>query len=157
MAIQDNYELPSSPQHLPFPMPLHPSDSNANSTANPPAKEIAAKPIFLLFLASNDPATGKPWCEDVRAALPVVRRLFGADGDGGEGEEGAVARVEVRFVYVGGKEGWKVKDNVYRTTWGVDAIPCLTRYEWVDGRVVEVGRLVEGELLDEGRVKGFVV
>lgn len=51
---------------------------------------------------------------------------------------------------------WKSPTNIYRTAWNVQAIPCLVRYERVDGEIREVGRLVEGELLDEARVRGFV-
>jgi len=46
-------------------------------------------------------------------------------------------------------------DNVYRTTWAVDAVPCLVRYEMRGGEVVEVGRMKEGELLDTERVRAF--
>ncbi|KAL2812225.1 hypothetical protein BJX63DRAFT_397265 [Aspergillus granulosus] len=33
-------------------------------------------PFFISFHASVDPNTGKPWCPDVVAALPVVRETF---------------------------------------------------------------------------------
>lgn len=89
--------------------------------------------------------TNEPWCPDVRAALPVIEAVFSGDV-GGE---------HVRFVYVGQKDEWKKMDNVYRTTWAIDAVPCLVRYEMRDGVVVEVGRMKEGELLDAQRIREF--
>jgi len=36
--------------------------------------------FFIVFLASKDPQTGKPWCPDVVAALPTLESTFtGAD------------------------------------------------------------------------------
>lgn len=34
--------------------------------------------FFIAFLASEDPATQKPWCPDVVAALPVLKKAFSA-------------------------------------------------------------------------------
>lgn len=31
---------------------------------------------YIFFIVDNDTATGKPWCPDVRAALPVVEKYF---------------------------------------------------------------------------------
>ena len=44
------------------------------SAAGLPAKNL---PLFLAFIASKD-ATGKPWCPDVRAALPPLQAAFAA-------------------------------------------------------------------------------
>jgi hypothetical protein len=46
-------------------------------------------PFFVAFLASVDPSTGKPWCPDVVAALPVLHETFSAE------HAPAVAFVEV--------------------------------------------------------------
>ena len=35
-------------------------------------------------------------------------------------------------------------------------VPCLVRYEKRDGKVVEVGRLIEAEILDAERLKGLL-
>jgi hypothetical protein len=40
--------------------------------------------------------------------------------------------------------------------WGISAIPTLVRYQSVAGEVVVTGRLVEGEILEEGRLAGFL-
>ena len=47
MPIQRKFDLPASPDALSFSSP---------------------KPVFLLFIASKDPATGESWCPDVRAS-----------------------------------------------------------------------------------------
>ncbi|CBX94439.1 predicted protein [Plenodomus lingam JN3] len=61
------YTLPSSPSALPLP-------------SSPTQK------FFLLFLAPEDQATGESWCGDVRAALPVLRRVLGGSGGEGDGD-----------------------------------------------------------------------
>lgn len=53
-------------------------------------------------------------------------------------------------------ERWKVLDNVFRMKWEIKAIPTMIRYRRVDGRVKEMGRLVEGELVDEKKYDEFV-
>jgi hypothetical protein len=45
---------------------------------------------------------------------------------------------------------------VYRREWGIGAVPTLVRYEMVAGEVVVTGRLVEGEIIGEGRLEGFL-
>lgn len=35
--------------------------------------------IFIAFIASDDPATGQPWCPDVRASLPHIKSAFSAE------------------------------------------------------------------------------
>lgn len=32
--------------------------------------------IYIFFICGNDAATSKPWCPDVRAAIPVVEKYF---------------------------------------------------------------------------------
>ncbi|OLN97158.1 Thioredoxin domain-containing protein C21C3.12c [Colletotrichum chlorophyti] len=101
--------------------------------------------FFINFTTSNLPETGESWCPDVRAALPHIKAAFTADG-----------APEVAFVEVGQRPEWKVPTNVYRTKWNINNVPTLVRYERVDGEVRETGRLVEGEILDEQRLKEFV-
>ena len=74
MPILAPYPLPSSPSSLTLP--------------------ASQRAIYLLFISDDDVTTGKPWCPDVRAALPFVEEVFGKEGD-----EGAV----VGYVYVGQK------------------------------------------------------
>jgi hypothetical protein len=45
---------------------------------------------------------------------------------------------------------------VHRTKWNVNAVPTLVRYQRIDGEVKETGRLVEGELLDQKKLKELV-
>lgn len=71
MPIHDNFEVPASAQAL----PLKDGDK-----------------IFILFLASTDPATKQPWCSDVRAALPLLNATFST-----------ITSPEVHYVYVGQK------------------------------------------------------
>ncbi|KAL3478568.1 hypothetical protein BJX99DRAFT_256464 [Aspergillus californicus] len=102
-------------------------------------------PFFISFHASPDPNTGKPWCPDVVAALPYLTETFSTPD-----------APQVAFVDVGQRPEWKEPSNVYRTTWNVHNVPTLVRFEKQDGRVREVGRLVEGEILDSKRLKAFV-
>lgn len=51
---------------------------------------------------------------------------------------------------------WKSLDNVYRKKWAVSAVPTLVKFERVDGRVIETGRLVESELVDEKNLRTFI-
>lgn len=51
---------------------------------------------------------------------------------------------------------WKDPQNAYRTKWNVNNIPALVRYESVNGEVVETGRLVEGEILDQEKLGQFI-
>ena len=61
MTITDNFSLPSSPSAL--------------------SAHADGKPTFIGFIAAKDPTTDQPWCPDVRAALPVLEKVFsGADG-----------------------------------------------------------------------------
>lgn len=33
--------------------------------------------LYVFFIVDDDEVTGKPWCPDVRAAIPVVENFFG--------------------------------------------------------------------------------
>jgi hypothetical protein len=45
---------------------------------------------------------------------------------------------------------------VYRTQWKVNNVPALVRFEMTGEGVREVGRLIEGEILDGERLRGLV-
>jgi hypothetical protein len=51
---------------------------------------------------------------------------------------------------------WRDQKNVFRTTWNVNNVPALVKYERVDGVTKEVGRLIEGEILDGEKLAGLV-
>lgn len=51
---------------------------------------------------------------------------------------------------------WRNKQNFARVDWNVQSVPTLVRFEDVDGKVRETGRLVEGEILDEKKLKGLL-
>lgn len=52
---------------------------------------------------------------------------------------------------------YKSPDNVFRTSkWNVPNVPTLARYERVDGEVKEIGRIIEGELLDKDKVDKLI-
>lgn len=51
---------------------------------------------------------------------------------------------------------WKDLGNVYRTKWGVKAVPQLVRYQRVEGEVRTTGQLVENEVNDDTRLLDFV-
>ncbi|KAL1587145.1 hypothetical protein WHR41_04464 [Cladosporium halotolerans] len=98
--------------------------------------------FFIAFLASEDPATRNPWCPDVVAALPVLKKTFSAE-----------STPVVAFVEVGQKPEWRDPNNVFRIKWNINSVPTLARYEKVGGKMQEVGRLVEGEILDDVRLQ----
>ncbi|KAL3454243.1 hypothetical protein BJX65DRAFT_263049 [Aspergillus insuetus] len=120
-----------------FPLPTSAATLNLPTPPN--------TPFFIAFLASVDPATGKPWCPDVVAALPVLHETFSAEH-----------APLVAFVEVGQKPEWKDLSNNFRTKWKLSAVPSLVRFETVDGEVKEVGRIVEGEILDRARLGKFI-
>lgn len=65
--------------------------------------------------------------------------------------------------FLGKQNRWKNPHNVFRTQWNIHNVPVLVRYELVGEntatttkQVKEVGRLVEGEILDERRLQELV-
>ncbi|OJJ45964.1 hypothetical protein ASPZODRAFT_17394 [Penicilliopsis zonata CBS 506.65] len=122
MPILKNFILPASARLLALP-------------------EAPKAKLFIAFIASDDPITGQPWCPDVRAAWPHIQGAFLAE------EAPTVA-----IVAVGQREEWRDPKNVYRSSWNVHNVPVLARYQRVDGRVVETGRLTEGEILDSAKM-----
>ncbi|KAL6231595.1 hypothetical protein BDW75DRAFT_219813 [Aspergillus navahoensis] len=129
MPVTTTFTLPNNPESLNLPV----NSKNATST------------FFISFHASADPNTGKPWCPDVIAAIPHLNEVFSAPGS-----------PDVAFVEVGQKPEWKDLSNVYRTTWNVNNVPTLVRFENVNGTVKETGRLIEGEILDRRRLSELV-
>jgi hypothetical protein len=143
MPIITDFSLPPSQDDLALP-----ADSNSA--------------FFIAFLASRDPNTGEPWCPDVRASLPHLTAAFSGDSTP------TVAFVEVgqRPEYV--KQDiqntppsdsiyrWKDPSNTYRTDWKVSGVPTLVRYERVDGKVKDVGRITEVEILDKEQFGNFI-
>jgi Eukaryotic protein of unknown function (DUF953) len=69
-------------------MPIITADFTLPSSAE--ALELPAEAFFITFIASTDPATRRPWCPDVVAALPHLRAAFFDS-----------SRPEVAFVEVG--------------------------------------------------------
>ncbi|KAL0936362.1 Thioredoxin domain-containing protein C21C3.12c [Colletotrichum truncatum] len=126
MPIIDNFSLPESVDSLALP-------------------EDSSTAFFITFTTSNLPETGESWCPDVRAALPQINAAFSAEG-----------APKMSFVEVGQRPEWKVPTNVYRTKWNVNNVPTIVRYQRVDGQVKETGRLVEGEILDEKRLRALI-
>ncbi|CAI7655121.1 unnamed protein product [Penicillium palitans] len=118
------------------------------STLPSSAKELALSPdskLFIAFISSPDPITKQPWCPDVRDALPHINKAFSGDD-----------APELAIIEVGQKPEWSNPRNVYRTTWGTNNIPALVRYEQVNGKVAETGRLVEAEILNKKRLREFI-
>jgi hypothetical protein len=72
-------------------MPIY-NDLKADSPQDLPVPESATAKFFVCFIASIDPATGQPWCSDVRAALPVLEAVFRKE-----------EQLELRYIYVGQK------------------------------------------------------
>lgn len=58
----------------------------------PQAGDVA----YIFFIVDNDTATGKPWCPDVREALPIVETYFQQRSD----LDVSVVSVGSRAVYV---------------------------------------------------------
>ncbi|KAH8881695.1 thioredoxin-like protein 5 [Thozetella sp. PMI_491] len=110
-----------------------------------PLGDGPAKKFFIAYVASADPATGQPWCPDVRVALPLITTIFSAE----DAPEAALVRV-------GQKPEWKDPNNFYRTNWDVQFIPTLVRYQTVDGQVKEVARLDGDDILDENKIREWM-
>ncbi|TDZ22284.1 Thioredoxin domain-containing protein [Colletotrichum orbiculare MAFF 240422] len=124
-------------------MPIATSFTLPESAADLAVPEGSA--FFITFTTSNLPETGESWCPDVRVALPHLNATFSADG-----------APEMAFVEVGQRPEWKVPTNVYRTTWNINNVPTLVRFERAGGVTKETGRLVEGEILDAKRLNDLV-
>ncbi|RYP06131.1 hypothetical protein DL764_003353 [Monosporascus ibericus] len=102
--------------------------------------------IYVFFVVDNDASTGKPWCPDVREALPVVEKYFGQRGD-----------LEVAVVSVGSRSVWRDPGNIWRTSWGLRAVPTLVKYTSTgeEGDGVVQSQLVEEETKHEDKLGAF--
>ncbi|RYP48177.1 hypothetical protein DL768_005877 [Monosporascus sp. mg162] len=101
---------------------------------------------YIFFVVDDDASTGKPWCPDVREALPVVEKYFEKRGD-----------LEVAVVSVGSRSVWKDPGNIWRTSWGLRAVPTLVKYTGTgaEGDGVVQSQLVEEETKDEDKLRAF--
>ncbi|CAN8101433.1 unnamed protein product [Discula destructiva] len=127
MPIISNFSLPKSASDLDL------------------AKDYSAAPLFITFISSKLPETGEAWCPDVRAAMPVLESVFSAPG-----------APAMAFVEVGQLPQWRDPKNKYRTVWNVHNVPTLVKYSFMDGEIQETGRLVEGDVLGEKRLRQFI-
>ncbi|KAH8677694.1 hypothetical protein BX600DRAFT_450509 [Xylariales sp. PMI_506] len=98
---------------------------------------------YLLFISDNDNSTGQPWCPDVRAALPVLRKFFDKRD------------IEVSTIKVGSLPVWRDKNNKFRKNFGLTAIPALVKYTKTEDGVVQA-QLLEDECKKEDKIKKFI-
>ncbi|KAF3917218.1 hypothetical protein ABW20_dc0108209 [Dactylellina cionopaga] len=121
----------------------------AEGTLQSYLETLGAAPLFVLFVASEDPVTNQPWCPDVRAAVPVVHNAFEADG-----------KVHnLLTVKVGSKLEWREPKNAFRVHWGLQAIPTMSKYSLMEvegNKFVAVRMLVEAECLDVSKLMGLI-
>ncbi|PRQ73140.1 hypothetical protein AAT19DRAFT_15893 [Rhodotorula toruloides] len=79
-------------------------------------KASSSNPHFLIFFASIDPATGKPWCPDCSEVQSEVDRL--------------VPESRSTLVFVGDRTEWKKPDNPWRNApFNISRIPTIIRVE----------------------------
>lgn len=83
MPIQDQFQIPDSPQDLPVP-----NGENAE--------------LFVAFISGTDPVTKQSWCPDVRAALPRLEKAFSGE-----------AAPQLLYVHVGQRPEYVPKDPKY--------------------------------------------
>ncbi|KAF2208194.1 hypothetical protein CERZMDRAFT_62239 [Cercospora zeae-maydis SCOH1-5] len=121
---------------------LNPESFTLPSSASSLSIPASSQALFIVFLASKDPQTQKPWCPDVVATLPTLEATF----------TGA-KKPTVAFVEVGQRPEWRVPTNVFRTKWNVHNVPTLVKYENLGGEIKETGRLVEREILDDTKLQ----
>ncbi|KAF3223650.1 hypothetical protein TWF192_010034 [Orbilia oligospora] len=133
-------------KHLP---PTSLSLTDPTTTLQTYLETLSQRPLYIFFIASSDPVTNTPWCPDVRAAIPVFNRVF----------EEVEEELLVVTVEVGGKDEWKDANNVFRTEWGVGAIPTVGKYSIIDVEgqsIVAVRMLVENDCADEEKLRAFI-
>ncbi|EPS39554.1 hypothetical protein H072_6618 [Dactylellina haptotyla CBS 200.50] len=110
---------------------------------------LSGAPLFIFFVASKEPTTSQPWCPDVRKAAPIVDKFFD------EHEQ----KLNFLTVEVGLKPEWRAADNVFRTEWGLQAIPTLAKYYIMDlegEKIVAIRMLVEAECCEVEKLQGLV-
>jgi len=92
------------------------------------------KENFVIFYSSRD-ESGRMWCPDCRDVEDIIARTFSLP----DGPSGLI-------VYVGQRPEWKTEANVFRSApWRIQSIPTIVKLK--DG--VEIGRLVEGEIISD--------
>ncbi|KAJ6258366.1 hypothetical protein Dda_6406 [Drechslerella dactyloides] len=122
--------------------------ASPTETLQPLLETLGGEPLFIFFIASDDPVTNQPWCPDVRAAIAPVQKAFSEDQ-----REHNFATIRIA------KEEWKNPTNKFRLQWGLQAIPTLARYSLmtVDGESFpSIRMLVEAECLDEVKLSGLM-
>ncbi|CAG9984459.1 unnamed protein product [Clonostachys byssicola] len=124
-------------------MPILKSFSLPDSESALPV--VQDKPLFVVFLSPDDPETKQPWCSDVRAALPLLNQTFSGPSS-----------PEAAYIEVGPRPEYKKPDNYFRTKWNIHNIPTVVRYELRDGKVQEIGRLIENEVIENNNLQSLV-
>ncbi|GAA5869026.1 hypothetical protein JCM3774_002452 [Rhodotorula dairenensis] len=107
----------------------------------------ADKPHFLVFFASIDEHTGKPWCPDCSEVQQEVERL--------------VPEQNSTLVFVGDRTEWKKPDNAFRQKpFNISKIPTIIRVQGgadnVAASLDSAPRLIESELRDRSKFEEFV-
>ncbi|KAM0788351.1 hypothetical protein ACM66B_001492 [Microbotryomycetes sp. NB124-2] len=127
---------------------LPPSSQSPESVLDAvPPSTSSSNPHFLILFASVDPQTGQSWCPDCRDVEPAIEKH--------------VPQQRSTLVYVGQRNEWKTPDNAYRKAFGISAVPTIIRLESGDkanltSQISSAQKLVEGEILDESRLKEFL-
>ncbi|KXJ94971.1 hypothetical protein Micbo1qcDRAFT_200428 [Microdochium bolleyi] len=109
-----------------------------------PIPKDSSEPFYVTIISSTPPETGESWCPDVRRALPLLDRTFSP-----------VDAPRMAYVPVD-RPLWKDPSNIYRTKWDLHYVPTVVRYERVDGEIKETGRVVEGEVIVDGKLQALV-
>ncbi|GAA5938573.1 uncharacterized protein JCM15063_005359 [Sporobolomyces koalae] len=115
-----------------------------------PESTSAAKPHFLVFLSSVDPATGEMWCPDCRNPQQLIEQI--------------VPEQASQLVFVGDRTSWKSPDSPWRKApFHLSAIPTVIKVEQspnsqdsLESSLKSGPRLIEGDLMDEAKFKQFV-
>ncbi|GAA6013717.1 hypothetical protein JCM8202_000787 [Rhodotorula sphaerocarpa] len=130
-------------------MPLLFPDSSQNPQAVLAQASNASReqPHFLVFFASVDPQTGKPWCPDCSEVQSEVDRL--------------VPEKSSTLVFVGDRDEWKKPENAFRQRpFNISKIPTIIRIQGsadnVAAELDSAPRLVESELRDKSKFEQFV-
>ncbi|KAH6647349.1 hypothetical protein BKA67DRAFT_491617, partial [Truncatella angustata] len=90
---------------------------------------------YIFFIVDNDASTGKPWCPDVRAAIPVVQKYFEKRSE------------DILVVSVGSRPEWKKPDSPFRTKWDLKAVPTFVKYTRTEQGISQ-GQVVEEDILN---------
>ncbi|KAH7324185.1 hypothetical protein B0I35DRAFT_406022 [Stachybotrys elegans] len=110
----------------------------------PAGLNLPGETLFVAFISSDDAATKKPWCPDVRAAMPHITSAFEPE-----------SQPTLAIAQSGTIPEWRNPANPFRTTWNVQNIPTLVRFQRIGGEIKETGRLVESEILRKDLLEAF--